>query len=148
VNPTIASRTIPAAAARRRPASASAYELTGEHERDLASFVGRRVEISGMLKEGTGGFDPLRQDLRIREVEVMSSREASAPAPALASAEPAEPLPLEPRPVGTAGRAADEQQPAATGDELPRTASPLPIAGLLGLLAFGGALGLRATRRR
>ena len=125
----------------------TAYELTGEHERDLTAFVGRRVEITGMLKAGTGGFDPLGQDLRIQEVEVMSSREASAAAPALASNEPAEPLALEPRPIGTSGSAAEEQQPVAS-NELPRTAGPLPLAGLLGLLSLGGALGVRALRRR
>ena len=32
--------------------------------------------------------------------------------------------------------------------ELPKTASPLPLIGLLGLLALGGAAGLRAAERR
>jgi hypothetical protein len=32
--------------------------------------------------------------------------------------------------------------------ELPATASPLPLAGLLGLLSIGGAMGLRLLRRR
>jgi len=41
--------------------------------------------------------------------------------------------------VGTSGQVA--------ANELPRTASPLPIAGLLGLLSLGGGLGLRAFRR-
>lgn len=126
-----------------------AYELTGDREKDLEPFVGRRVEIAGMLKEadiddddavgtsGTaaarpeGGFDPLGQDLRLFEVNVMSFREATAP-----------------QPIGTSGT---QDQPAIAeeaGEPLPRTASPLPIVGLLGLLSLGGGLGLRALRRR
>lgn len=42
-------------------------------------------------------------------------------------------------PVGTSGQVAS--------NELPHTASPLPIAGLLGLMSLGGGLGLRAFRR-
>ena len=41
------------------------------------------------------------------------------------------------RPVGTSGR----------GDKLPRTASELPMIGLLGFLALAGAFGVRAIRR-
>lgn len=73
-----------------------------------------------------------------------------APAPAIAEAPaPApEPAPVveesrvaaaqpEPRPVGTSGQA-----PA----ELPATASPLALSGLLGLLSFAGAAGIRFFR--
>jgi hypothetical protein len=42
-----------------------------------------------------------------------------------------------PRPVGTSGQAASE---------LPRTASPLALSGLLGLLSFAGAAGIRFFR--
>jgi hypothetical protein len=54
---------------------------------------------------------------------------ATAPAPQ------AEPAPA-PRAVGTSGQA----------DELPRTASPLALTGLLGLLSLAGAAGVRALR--
>ena len=54
---------------------------------------------------------------------------AAAPAPQ------AEPAP-EPRALGTSGQA----------DELPRTASPLALTGLLGLLSLAGAAGIRAFR--
>jgi hypothetical protein len=54
---------------------------------------------------------------------------AAAPAPQAAPAP-------EPRAVGTSGQA----------DELPRTASPLALTGLLGLLSLAGAAGIRAFR--
>jgi hypothetical protein len=51
-----------------------------------------------------------------------------------------------PAPAGTSGAA-----PAASADapsELPRTASELPLIGVLGFLALGAGLGVRAYRRR
>ncbi len=59
--------------------------------------------------------------------------------------------------VGTAGSA--DQAPAATGtgsvqqestsarNELPGTASPLPLSGLIALLSLAGAAGIRAFRQ-
>lgn len=49
------------------------------------------------------------------------------------------------RPVGTSGRQAEGQ--FARADELPRTASPLALSGLLGLLSLAGAAGIRAIRK-
>lgn len=48
------------------------------------------------------------------------------------------------RPVATSGQVEAQGQVAAA--ELPRTASPLPLAGLIGLLSLAGGLGLRALR--
>lgn len=140
-----------------------AYELTGNRERELEQFVGRRVEITGMLKRAetepagtagttgtakpTGGIDPMGQDLRLHEVNVTSFKEvgvkppplepeaAAAPEPEAAQPEPVQP---EPQPTGTSGLPA----------ELPQTASPLPLAGLIGLFSFGAALGIRSVARR
>ena len=145
-----------------------AYELTGSRERELEKFVGRRVEISGMLKEAkteatgprgaappTGGFDPLRQDLKLFEVEVQSFREPatgqSAQAPPAAASEPPPPAPA-PRqaapqpPPAAALPAPPAPQPSATPaprQRLPRTASPVPLVGLIGMLSLGVGLGLR-----
>jgi hypothetical protein len=78
-------------------------------------------------------------------------------------AEPAAPLPVEvdadagvadnqvaaradvsaDRAVGTSGQIARDD----SANELPRTASPLALSGLLGLLSLAGAAGLRAMRR-
>lgn len=53
--------------------------------------------------------------------------------------------------VGTSGtqNAQDNRAVTAAGSaELPRTASPLALSGLLGMLSLSGAFGLRLTRRR
>jgi hypothetical protein len=146
--------------------SGEAYELSGSGEKDAAKFVGRAVEISGTLKPAktetgaagapkpTGGFDPLKQDLKLFEVDVVSVRPAAsqgasaapaAPAQA-ASPEPAAPAaqasaPAAPRPEPAPP--AQQSASAATRNDLPRTASQLPLTGLLGLLALAGGLVLR-----
>jgi hypothetical protein len=137
-------------------ATVEAYELTGSQERQLEPFVGKVVQISGMLKDATidtaafgqpptGGFDPLGQDLRLREVEIASFAEPAAAPATVARAEPpaqdAIPEQRQPAPIGTTGQAVD------SGEQLPATASPLPLAGLLGLLSLGGAAGIRALGR-
>ena len=124
---------------------AAAYELTGKGEPELKQFVGRRVEISGILKGGDitvdgraeGGFDPIGRDLELRELSVGSFREAGI----VLAQRPSDPD-LEPVPVGTSG----EQE--AVDASLPRTASPLALAGLLGLLSAGGGIAARALRQR
>jgi hypothetical protein len=140
--------------------SGDAYELTGGREHELTPMAGRRVQITGMLKPAkletdtagtsgtaaprpTGGFDPLGGDLRLREVNVTSFGEvapASRPTDVVAapsSPEPPSPSPQAPEPVAT----------TAANNELPRTASPIPLTGLIGLLSFAGALGLRLWGR-
>ena len=124
---------------------AAAYELTGKGEPELEAFVGHRVEISGILKGGDltvdgraeGGLDPLGRDLHLREVNMTSFRETGSVAAQAANGRPD----VEALPVGTSG-----EQDAV--DALPRTASPLALTGLLGLLSVGGSVGLRAFRRR
>jgi hypothetical protein len=77
---------------------------------------------------------------------------AAAEPPAQAAAEPVSPEPAPvaqaeveaPRAVGTSGQAESQ---IARADELPRTASPLALSGLLGLLSLAGAAGIRAFRK-
>lgn len=177
----------------------TAYELTGPRETEVAAFVGRRVELTGIQKEAdarpvgtsgiprpTGGFDPLGHELHLFEVEIGSIREATfaraeapaapaappaeAPAPerevaaepAAPAAEPApEPAPEiaaapEPAPeIAAAPEAAPaapqadvEQAPQIAQQQLAPTASPLPLAGLLGLASLAAAAGIRSLRRR
>ena len=79
-----------------------------------------------------------------REESPPQQARAETPAPA-PQAQPA-PAPA-PRPVGTSG--VESQAPAqrAQAEELPRTASPLALTGLIGLLSLVGAFGVRALRR-
>jgi hypothetical protein len=79
---------------------------------------------------------------------------AAAPEPAPAPAAVAEAAPApEPAPVVQESRVAANQAPAeprvvgtSGQSELPRTASPLMLSGLLGLLSLAGAAGLRLSR--
>jgi hypothetical protein len=72
-------------------ASTKAYELTGTHEGDASEFVGKRVEITGMMKPTTaapGGPTasvPGSSDLKLEELEVTTIRAASGTCPAAAN---------------------------------------------------------------
>lgn len=74
--------------------ASKAYELTGPNEGQASQYVGRRVEITGTLKaadtDATGrptggatagappsGVDVTSKDLKLRELEVTSVREAT-----------------------------------------------------------------------
>lgn len=136
----------------------TAYELTGTRERELAQFVGRRVEITGELKNADesgrpGGFDPaiVSTDLRLHEVNVASFREVAM----TAQAQRAEVQPRQTQAPGsaqreTSGTSGQAQQPGAVASaqtELPRTASPMALYGILGLISLAGAAALRRSRR-
>ena len=88
-----------AAAPTATSGGAMAYELTGSNEGMAAKFVGHRVEISGRLKAaeiGAGGtptggptagrppsgVDVVSKDLKLRELEVTSVKEATGSCPA------------------------------------------------------------------
>ena len=78
-------------------AAATAYELTGSGEGQLAQYVGQRVDITGRLKPAevgaagpTGGptagapprgVDVVGQDLKLRELEVVSVRPGTGSCP-------------------------------------------------------------------
>jgi hypothetical protein len=78
-------------------ARGNAYELTGPNEGQVQQYVGRRVEIAGKLKPAevgatgpTGGptagappagVDVTSKDLKLRELEVTSVKEASGSCP-------------------------------------------------------------------
>ena len=142
-----------------------AFELTGPEEDELEPFVGQRVAITGMLKKAeidaatgrpTGGRE-VGYDLRLFEVDVESFRAFAAPVrtDTLTRVEQEQPqfdrnidqdrqiVEEDQRPTGTSGLQRDGDR-----DRLPRTASPLALTGLLGLLSIGGIAGLRAMYRR
>ena len=80
-------------------AAAQPYKLTGANEGKVSQFVGKRVEITGMLRPAeTAGAAPARgptaggpppqidvfagEDLKLRELEVTSVRETAGTCPA------------------------------------------------------------------
>lgn len=77
----------------------AAYELTGPNEGSVGAYINKRVEITGKLKaaevsasgaptggatagEPPKGVDVVSKDLKLRELEVSSVREASGTCPA------------------------------------------------------------------
>jgi hypothetical protein len=121
-----------------------AYRVTGKSEDELKRFVGRRMEI-------TGPFDHAR-DARTAagqtnaklppEIKIASYREAPASvsaAPASASTAPAPAV--SPAPASVEAR----NEPSFRGP-LPKTASNLPLIGLIGLISLSAAFGLRLWR--
>ena len=138
-----------------------AYELTGAGEDDLEPFVGRRVAITGTRKEAeidveTGRPTGGRQaggDLRLFEVEVASFSALAAPVQTGTVARaPQQPARFEADQDRTdTGRvdtsAVQRPQSADANDQLPRTASPLRLTGLLGALALAGVAAMRTRRR-
>jgi hypothetical protein len=86
---------------------------------------------------GNRGVQPearIDSDARIDAEPPQAQAQAATPAPAPVR---------EPAPVGTSGVQQESQTARA---ELPRTASPLMLSGLIGLLSLAGAAGIRAFR--
>jgi hypothetical protein len=108
------------------------------------------VDASGKVTEWTPERAPAPQpqissDRNAIEGQGVPSQQARAPEPA--------PAPEAPRaeafPQGGAGRTSAEQGLAPQDtrrDELPQTASPLALSGLIGLLSLVGAAGIRFLR--
>jgi LPXTG-motif cell wall-anchored protein len=152
--------------------SGQAFELTGHGEDNLSAFLGRRVVIHGMLKHAkhdvgpvgtsgtftpvpTGGGPSLGSDLELREINVEGASLvpvrviAEAPPPVIYSA-PEPPAPA-PAPVAEAPQAPAPATPAPQAPvaaPLPKTASPVPTIGLIGLLSLACGLGLYLFNRR
>ena len=139
-----------------------AYELTGKGESSmLRPYLGHWVELTGKLKKAkitkatrgtanpqpTGGGGPWWQDLKIFEINVYAVKDYVPPvvavivpkiqerAAVIETPQPEVAETPEPAPVATAGR-----------EELPKTASSLPLVGLLGALCVAAAIGLLVVR--
>jgi len=126
-----------------------AYELTGREEGDLKPFVGQRVEIAGMRKAAeidalTGRPTGGRQagyDLRLFEVDVDSFR-------ALPPVQTTTVTRVRERPAARQLNQAPIQRRQDVDAQLPGTASPLPLIGLVGLLSLAAGLTLRVACSR
>jgi hypothetical protein len=130
--------------------------------------VGTYVTVTGKLEKAHGSHNngcqcPIDEDKHLREFEVADASEvpvvpprvaeviaAPAPAPyippAAAPPEPTPPTvyaaPETPAPTGTTGVKEKKHK------RLPRTASQLPLTGLMGLLTLTGGLALHFRRRQ
>jgi hypothetical protein len=128
-----------------------AYRLTGTREEELKKLVGHRIEV-------TGAFDHERDAKTAAgetnaklppEIKIASFREASASAPSTASTNAAPPAqasaaPSTPPPASTEAR----NETPSREQPLPRTASNLPLVGLIGLMSLAAAFGLRLLSLR
>jgi hypothetical protein len=105
------------------------------------SMVGRWVEISGKLEGREGHREVHLTSFRLVPVVIPRAAEV-APPPAIEqpAAPEAEALAPSPQVAGTTG--------TVEAPKLPKTASPLPLAGSIGLLSIAGALALRMFGRR
>jgi len=127
----------------------TSYELTGPREREVAPYLGRRVELTGTqkrahtravgtsgLRQPTGGFDPLGHELHLFEVEVGSVREpvvvaraaepVAAPAPVAEAAPLPAPAPEVAAPAPAEVAAAPEPESAAAPVETAAAPEPPP----------------------
>ena len=132
------------------------------YPKDQAERIAARTGVNVRSGDGIEGSIA---DVKVAEASPAAAEPAAEPEPAPAvAAAPAEPAPVavaeaapapEPAPAPVveesrvaANQAQSEPRPVATSgqSELPRTASPLMLSGLLGLLSLAGAAGLRLAR--
>lgn len=123
-----------------------AFDLDKTHKSGMNdSLVGHWIEISGRLERETHvSLDNLRElsALSFRMVPVVPPRVE-------ASAAPIAPPQIRETPTPRAETRSEETPVATTGtlpETLPKTASPLPGIGLLGLFTLAGGLALRVSR--
>jgi cobalamin biosynthesis Mg chelatase CobN len=99
-------------------------------------------------------FD-LRKGMNVRaaqiteapRTEIASATTVTGTAPTAAAAQAAAPSKAGASSAGPESKAATSGETATTPAQLPKTASPVPLAGLLGLLFTGAALCIRWYRR-
>jgi hypothetical protein len=104
------------------------------------TLVGHWIEISGRLEKETSTNPDNLRELSVRSfrlVPVVPPQRAEAPAPV-----------PRPEPPAPAPAPALTVAPTAIEQPLPKTASPLAMLGLLGLLSVSGSLGIRFFRSR
>ena len=124
------------------PLDARAVELEDADDHGLnPTLVGHWIEINGRLERETS-----TNPNNLRELKVRSFRLVPVVPPQRVEVAPA-PLPL-PAPEPLAPVTPPPAAPTAIAEPLPRTASPLAMLGLLGLLSSAAGLGFRMFRSR
>jgi LPXTG-motif cell wall-anchored protein len=139
----------------------TAYRLTGSGEEQLKTLAGRHVEIQGRFKDPT---DAREGEKLPNEVEMISFREAPAPAAVTEPVTPTPPTTPPPAPPTAAPPRAQTAPPTsptleppaaqaatpttATQRELPRTASSTALLALIGVVALSSGIALFVVRRR
>lgn len=134
-------------AASNRPADAAVSNQSAEASANPRAAVGERADASpapaAAAREGepVAPAAPRPVGTSGSNAEPPAATDAGAPAPAIARANDS------PQAAAASPRAAQDEQPQQVAqNELPRTASPLPLIGLIGALALFGAVALRALR--
>jgi len=122
------------------PVDSRAFELDDPEESGITeALFGRWIEIYGKLEKETSKNPKNYRELDVKSfklVPVIRPRAEAVPAPSTQFEPP-------PEPVATAPASPAERPVGTTGTELPKTASSLPVLGLIGLLSLVGALVLR-----
>jgi hypothetical protein len=114
-----------------------AYRLTGKSERELKPFVGHRLEVTGTWDHERDAKTAAGQtNAKLPpEIKIASFHEATASAPSASAAPEPSPAPS-PAPSQVASNADSNRR-------LPKTASNLPLIGLIGLLSLSAFFGVR-----
>lgn len=141
----------------------TAYRVMGSTEEQLKTLVGRHVEIQGRFKKAEdAAAGATRPDEKLpAEIEILSFREAPAPAPAgepamaqrpAQTVTPPSPPVTAPAPAASTVDPARGQAPDPTTTtprrELPATASSTALMALIGVVALSSGLALTIIRRR
>lgn len=132
--------------------SGSAYRTTGARERELKSFLGQRVEVTGHFQHARdanttasatqGELPPEIVVASYRAAAASSERRASsASATAPAASEPAAPSSVE-----ASNETAASTAPVGTSGQLPKTAGEEPLIALIGMISLAAGVGLRLLR--
>lgn len=108
------------------------------------SMIGRWVEITGELERETSKDPDNLREVKIASIKILPVV-TPMPTPAPAPAPAPQPAARAPQPTPAPAAAAEAPAPAP---KLPKTASPLPAIGLIGLFSLAGGLVLRAFRFR
>jgi hypothetical protein len=110
------------------------------------SMIGRWVEITGELERETSKDPDNLREVKIASIKILPVVTPAPPAPPPTPAPAQQPAARAPQP--TPAPAAAEAPAPAPAPKLPKTASPLPAIGLIGLFSLAGGLVIRAFRFR